>query len=350
MGAQAEHWLRCNADRFGKSARRTYNVAMTMRMLLFGLIFFLPPALKPWALRRFCNARIGRRVSIGWFASVMAREIELGDYAAVRAGTLIRLDGKFRLGRQSEIANFCLIYGAADLEIGDQCYIGPQCLINCDEPVRMGYYSALGPRTMVFTHGSFLPFTQGYWVKLAGVTIGDYVWCAAGVFLHPGVEIGDETFVNSRSVVTQSIPPGSVVEGNPARVIQPMDAVRRKMSPRRVDVALQQVLKDFARVTLEREWGLIDVERSPNRLAFRWKGRRYTIVLTPSSTSPDAIPAPSGDETLVYLANLPDYTPPPGMLWLDAAALSAIESNDPVYEALRIFMQRYYGIRFTLRG
>ncbi|MFN6999542.1 MAG: hypothetical protein ACK4ST_05855, partial [Elioraea tepidiphila] len=49
-------------------------------------------------------------------------------------------------------------------------------------------------------------------------------------------------------VVTQSIPPGSVVEGNPARVIQPMDAVRRKMSPRRVDVALQQVLKDFARV------------------------------------------------------------------------------------------------------
>ena len=48
---------------------------MTMRTLLFGLIFFLPPALKPWLLRRFCRARIGKRVSIGWFASVMAREM-----------------------------------------------------------------------------------------------------------------------------------------------------------------------------------------------------------------------------------------------------------------------------------
>ncbi|MEJ5248640.1 MAG: acyltransferase [Caldilinea sp.] len=323
---------------------------MTMRTLLFGLIFFLPPALKPWLLRRFCRARIGKRVSIGWFASVMAREIELGDYAAVRALTLIRLDGKLRLGRQSEISNFCLIYGASDLEIGDQCYIGPQCLINCDEPVRMGYYSALGPRTMVFTHGSFLPFTQGYWVKLAGVTIGDYVWCAAGVFLHPGVEIGDETFVNSRAVVTQSIPAGSVVEGNPARVIQPMEAVRRKMSPRRVDAALQQVLKDFARVTLEREWGLADVERAPNRLAFCWKGRRYAVVLAPSSTPPDALPSAAGDETVVYLANAPHSTPPAGALWLDAATLSAMASDDPVYEALRIFMQRYYGMRFTLRG
>ncbi|MFN3982872.1 MAG: acyltransferase, partial [Caldilinea sp.] len=163
---------------------------MTIRMLLFGVIFFLPPVLKPWVLRRFCGAQVGRHVSIGWFASIAARKIELGDYAAVRAATLIRLDGAFRIGRQSEISNFCLIYGASDLEIGDQCYIGPQCLLNCDEPVRMGYYSALGPRSMVFTHGSFLPFTQGYWVKLAGVTIGSHVWCAAGVFLHPGVEIG----------------------------------------------------------------------------------------------------------------------------------------------------------------
>lgn len=323
---------------------------MTMRTLLFGLIFFLPPALKPWILRRFCHARIGKRVSIGWFASVMAREIELGDYAAVRALTLIRLDGKLRLGRQSEISNFCLIYGASDLEIGDQCYIGPQCLINCEEPVRMGYYSALGPRTMVFTHGSFLPFTQGYWVKLAGVTIGDYVWCAAGVFVHPGVEIGDETFVNSRSVVTQSIPAGSVVEGNPARVIQPMEAVRRKMSPRRVDAALQQVLKDFARMTLQREWGLVDVERAPNRLAFRWKGRRYAVVLAPSSAPPDAFLSAADDETVVYLANAPQATPPAGALWLDVATLSAIASDDPVYEALRLFMQRYYGMRFTLRG
>ncbi|MCS6825117.1 MAG: hypothetical protein NZ553_00745, partial [Caldilinea sp.] len=94
--------------------------------------------------------------------------------------------------------------------------------------------------------------------------------------------------------------------------------------------------------------GLVDVERAPNRLAFRWKGRRYAVVLTPSSTPPDAIPIPSGDETVVYLANLPHYTPPEGTLWLDVATLSAAASDDPVYEALRIFMQRYYGMRLAL--
>lgn len=319
-----------------------------MRTLLFGLLFVLPPFLKPWVLRRFCGARVGKRASIGWFASISAREIELGDYAAVRAATLIRLDGAFRLGRQSEISNFCLIYGASDLEIGDQCYIGPQCLLNCDEPVRMGYYSALGPRTMVFTHGSFLPFTQGYWVKLAGVTIGSHVWCAAGVFLHPGVEIGDECFVNSRSVVAQSIPPGSVVEGNPARVVQPMEAVRRKMSPRRVDAALQQVLRDFARVTLEREMGITTIERSANRLAFVWEGRRYAVVIVSSTLAEEAIPTAAPGERIVYLANLPAHRPHPNLLWLDAVHLHAQETDDPVYEALRIFMQRYYGMRFTL--
>jgi acetyltransferase-like isoleucine patch superfamily enzyme len=302
---------------------------------------------KPWFLRRFCGAKVGKRVSIGWFASIAAREIALADDAAIRAVTLIRLDGVFQLGRHSEIANFCLIYGASDLVIGDQCYIGPQSLLNCDEPVHMGYYSALGPRAMVFTHGSFLPFTQGYWVKLAGVTIGSHVWCAAGVFLHPGVEIGDECFVNSRSVVTQSIPAGSVVEGNPARVVQQMAAVRRKMSPRRVDAALQQVLRDFARITLERELGITVIERSANRLAFYWDAQQYIVIVVPSTVQPDSIPAQIDGATVVYLANLPDFTPAPGLLWLDAPNLTAVASDDTIYEALRVFMQRYYGMRFA---
>ena len=73
---------------------------MTIRTVLFALLFVLPPALKPWVLRTFCGARIGKKVSIGWFATVMAREIEIGDHAAVRPLTLVRLDGALRLGRQ----------------------------------------------------------------------------------------------------------------------------------------------------------------------------------------------------------------------------------------------------------
>lgn len=322
---------------------------MSIRTILFALLFVLPPALKPWLLRRFCGATVGRKVSIGWFASVMAREIEIGDYAAVRPLTLIRLDGALRLGRQSEISSFTLVYGSSDLVIGSQSYVGPQCLINADEPVRIGTYSALGPRSMVFTHGSFLPFTQGYWVKLAGVTVGDHVWCAAGVFLHPGVEIGDDCFINSRSVVTQSIPGGSIVEGNPAQVKHAMDAVRRKMSPRRVDAALQQVLRDFAKVALEREMGITKIEMLPIALRFNWQSQTYTVAI--GNRGPDGMSF-GPDDRLILLtstpASLTESQTEPTALWFDIDALQTPASDDPVHDALRVFMQRYYGMRFDL--
>ena len=110
-----------------------------------------------------------------------------------------------------------LIYGAVDFTVGAHSYIGPQSLINADEDVHIGNRSALGPRCMVFMHGSFFPYTEGYWVKFSRVAIDDNVWCAAGVFIHPGIEIGNDVFVNSRSVLAQDFPSGAVMEGFPAR-------------------------------------------------------------------------------------------------------------------------------------
>ena len=163
-----------------------------MKSLLFALVFVSPPFLKTWLLRWFAGARIERHAQIGWFSAVMGRSIVLEEYSSVRAFTLIKLDGAVQIGKYSEISSFNLIYGSSDLRIGEHCYVGPQSLINVEEPVLVGNGSALGPRWMIFTHGSFLPAHEGYWSKLAGVTIGDKVWCAAGVFLHPEI---DELFI-----------------------------------------------------------------------------------------------------------------------------------------------------------
>lgn len=317
-----------------------------MKTLFFGLLFVSPPFLKKLLLRWFCGAKIGSGVHIGWFSAVMGRRIELGTYAVIRPFTLIKLTGEVKLDAYSEISSFNLVYGSASLIVGEGSYIGSQCLINADEEVRLGRGSALGPRSMVFTHGSFLPYTEGYWVKLAGVTIGNKVWCAAGVFIHPGVAIGDDTFINSRSVVTQSIPSGSVVEGNPAKVIHSMESLKRKMSPRRVDAALDQLLHDFAEIGLRRELGLEFVEETKHSLRFCWRGRPYLIRIIPSTGNTVLAGESKNGLHQIFITNYPGWTSPSGGLVFDLTTMRTPFRSDPVHTGLQLFMQRYYGIKF----
>jgi acetyltransferase-like isoleucine patch superfamily enzyme len=315
-------------------------------MILFGLVFISPPFLKNLLLRWFAGAKIASGARIGWLSAVSARRIEIGPEAVIRPLTIVRLDGDFKLGEQSEVSSFNLIYGSAGLLIGDHCYIGPQSLINADEDVRIGNCSALGPRSMVFTHGSFLPYNEGYWARLAGVTLGDYVWCAAGVFLHPGVEIGDDSFVNSRSVVTQPIPSGSVVEGNPARVIYPMDRVKRKMTPKRLDLTYEQILQEFDRIVLRRGLGITEVASQPGVLRFVHKSRTYVIELVRSTDTKTSQTV--ADAKAVFLINCAGWRPEVGTLAFDLLNMQTTQSSDPIHEALRLFMLRFYGIRFKL--
>lgn len=316
-----------------------------MNVLLFGLVFISPPFLKAWLLRTFAGARIHPRAHLGWLSAVSGQSVEMGAYSVIRPLTIIRVEGDVTLGAYAEISSFTLVYGAAGLHLGEGSYIGPQSLLNCEEDIRIGRGSALGARSMVYTHGSFLPYTEGYWVKLAGVSVGDKVWCAAGVFLQPGAEIGDNCFVNSMSVVGGSIPPGSVVEGNPAKVIAPMERLQRKMTPKRVDLALEHMLRDFAEIGLRRELRATAIEAMARRVSFVWRGQRYAIAIVPSEG--DALPvSDSAGTRLIFVVNRPGWTPPAGALTLELESLHTPFNTDPVHTALRLFFLRYYGVRF----
>lgn len=319
-----------------------------MRTILFALLFVCPPFLKPLILRWGCGARIGRHVHIGWFASVMGRSISIGDHSQIRALTLVRCDGDIAIGRYSLISSFNLIYGAAGLHVGDHSYIGPQSLINVDEDVCIGSHSALGARCMVFTHGSFLPYTQGYWVRFGKVTLGDYVWCAAGVFIHPGVTVGDNVFVNSRSVLTQDVPPGEVMEGFPAKRVTSMDKLKRTVTPKRLDALAWQMLKHFAEVGLGRGLGLT-VTETPNRLSFSYKGHTYAVICVPSQGAlPTALDF-TEPVRLICLVNNPDWVAPAlpeTPLCFNLTTMRTPHAADPIHHELNEFFKRYYGVQF----
>jgi maltose O-acetyltransferase len=58
---------------------------------------------------------------------------------------------------------------------------------------------------------------QGW--ELKPVVIEDDVWLGANVFIMPGVTIGKGAIVSACAVLSRSVPPYSLVAGNPARVV-----------------------------------------------------------------------------------------------------------------------------------
>ena len=55
------------------------------------------------------------------------------------------------------------------------------------------------------------------------VVIGDWVYIGTGSQILPGVTIEDHVLVAAGSIVTKSIPAGSIVAGNPAKIIGRLD-------------------------------------------------------------------------------------------------------------------------------
>jgi putative colanic acid biosynthesis acetyltransferase WcaF len=64
---------------------------------------------------------------------------------------------------------------------------------------------------------------RGFPLVTAPIVIEDDAWVAADVFIGPGVTIGARAVAGARAVVTCDIEPGTIVAGNPARVIGKRD-------------------------------------------------------------------------------------------------------------------------------
>lgn len=52
------------------------------------------------------------------------------------------------------------------------------------------------------------------------IVVGNDVWIGSRVTILPGVTIGQGSIVGTGTVVTKSVPPYSIVVGNPGRVVR----------------------------------------------------------------------------------------------------------------------------------
>jgi putative colanic acid biosynthesis acetyltransferase WcaF len=60
---------------------------------------------------------------------------------------------------------------------------------------------------------------SGFPLITAPITIAEHAWVAADAFIGPGVTIGPRAVVGARAVVMRNVEPGTIVAGNPAKII-----------------------------------------------------------------------------------------------------------------------------------
>jgi acetyltransferase-like isoleucine patch superfamily enzyme len=149
------------------------------------------------------------------------------------------------LGRRDEIriGNFCHIRGelflfghGGSIEMGDHCYLGVNSRVWSAKKIRIGNRVLISHNCNIFDsdthplepkarHRQYLDIiTTGHPREIdlqeEEVVIEDDVLIGANATVLKGVTLGRGAVVGTGSVVTRSVPPFTLVAGNPARVVR----------------------------------------------------------------------------------------------------------------------------------
>lgn len=112
---------------------------------------------------------------------------------------------------------------SSDVSLGNNSGIGINAFVAAD--VIIGNDVMMGPQCLIYTSNHRMvdltvPMWKQGFTEPKQVVIEDDVWIGARVIILPGVHIGKGSVIGAGSIVTNDVPPYSVVGGNPAKVLK----------------------------------------------------------------------------------------------------------------------------------
>jgi acetyltransferase-like isoleucine patch superfamily enzyme len=146
--------------------------------------------------------------------------IELGRNCRISRGAVFWIEDDYCLlstGSNTTMVDVTI----AVTEPGSKVVIGEECMFANDIDIRVGdSHSVVDSAT-----GKRINFAEN-------IVIARHVWVAAHTVILKGVTIGENSVVASGAVVTRSCEPGSILAGNPAKVIRSGISWQRKRIPK----------------------------------------------------------------------------------------------------------------------
>ena len=164
----------------------------------------------------------------GWLVRVLTNPWpDSAGFMRVR-GRLYALAAE-SVGKNFQVASDVRIARLRHLVVGNDVYIGPNCVLLINERTTIEDEVMLAHKIMLTTsnhgkeNGSYR-FGKG---KSAPITLKRGCWIGAHCVVLPGVVVGQGTAVGANSVVNRSLPEHCVAAGAPA-VVKVRDADRRQ--------------------------------------------------------------------------------------------------------------------------
>jgi acetyltransferase-like isoleucine patch superfamily enzyme len=166
-----------------------------------------------------------RAARFGFFTLAMV-PYRLALVPQLRAPWLRLLGARIGRGAILHDVRFFNLYrrGLGGLEVGEDCFLGDECLLDLAEGIRLERQVTLAERVLVLTHMNVgykdHPLQPRFPPVAAPVVVETGAFLGANVTVLAGVRIGACSFVAAGSVVTADVPPRTLVAGVPARAIR----------------------------------------------------------------------------------------------------------------------------------
>ncbi len=199
-------------------------IGIGLRALVYRLILRMQgvAAIESGVRIRFADGvELGRNVYIdqGVYLHACPKGIRIGDNSFVMHGSVLHVynfrnlpHAFIHIGANSLIGELNVLRGQGGITIGDRVYTAPMV-----QMLAVNHVFDDPTRPMV---------EQG--ITAEGIVIEDDVWIGAGAIITDGVRICKGAVVAAGAVVTQDVPPYTVVGGVPAKALRKIDGTQRR--------------------------------------------------------------------------------------------------------------------------
>jgi len=110
-----------------------------------------------------------------------------------------------------------------NLTIEDDCYLGPDVLLDLADEIRIGRGAVLAARVSVMTHqdagaGHDSPTVARVPTFHRPTSIGSHAFVGIGAIVLAGCDVGEAAIIGAGAVLTRSVPAARTALGVPARL------------------------------------------------------------------------------------------------------------------------------------